>query len=266
MIGPYRVAARACARIGDYQRAAEILDQAFARFPDNSTIAAERREAHDLRLGLEKKEIAGRGYIPQVQSNFSSPLPEVIQLPAFHREVAAALLELIVELHRNPLRMMRDQSYVEADFRDAAVHRLSARWANTHAEPIAATGFADLVVSSDSRAESFVSEFKIWVRNDYLHATEQVIGYSGLRDPAVAIVMVNPNQEDITSAYVEQLIIGHPSYIPASYRRRPLEPQSERLTHFLSRHRDPLGRSVIVFPLCLPCGSFEATQEESETN
>lgn len=190
---------------------------------------------------------SGGSYVPKAPDDALTPLPEVMRLPTFHREVATALLEFVIEVHRVPLRSMREQNYVEADFRDAAVLRLSARWPNTHAEPVAANGLVDLVVSNDRRSEMFASEFKIWGRNDYLLATEQAIGYSGERDPAVAIVMVNPNQDDVTSMYVEQLIIGHPSYIRGSYRRRPIEPQSGRLVHFLSRHRDPLGRPVIVF-------------------
>jgi len=58
------------------------------------------------------------------------------------------------------------------------------------------------------------------------------IGYASERDPAAAVLMVNPKQDDISSAYVQQVIVGHPSYVPGTYRRRPLEPQSDRLTHF----------------------------------
>jgi tetratricopeptide (TPR) repeat protein len=247
VITAYQIAARAHTRLGNYQRAVEILADAITRFPGHDRIAVEHQLVHDLHLGLRTMAKAEADpEMPQPPST-SEPLPEVKRLPEFHRNLAAALLEFVVELQRNPIRPMREQDYVEADFRDAAALYLGRQWSNLHAEPVAANGFVDLQVSDDRGQGRFAAEFKIWGRNDFLLAPEQAIGYSGERDPAAAVLMVNPKQEDISSAYVQQVIVGHPSYVPGTYRRRPLEPQSERLTHFLSQHRDALGRPVSVF-------------------
>lgn len=243
----YRIAARANARLGRYQHAVEILDRAVGQFPGHDGIAAERREAQDLQLGVIKMSKADADPEMPAPPSSSEPLPEVKRLPEFHRNVAVALLEFVVELHRNPLRAMREQAYVEADIRDAAVLYLGRQWSNVHAEPVAANGLVDLQVSNHQGQGRFAAEFKIWNRNDYLSTPEQAIGYAGARDPAAAVIMINPNQDDISSTYVQQVIVGHPSYVPGTYRRRPLEPQSDRLTHFLSQHRDALGRPVTVF-------------------
>jgi tetratricopeptide (TPR) repeat protein len=247
LVAAYQIAARAHARLGEYQRAVEIYDEAITRFPGQSTIQAERQHAHDLQLGIRTRPKADADpKMPPPPSTYE-PLPEVMRLPVFHRNIASALLEFVVDLQRNPIRAMREQKYVEADFRDAAALYLRPQWSNVHTEPVAANGLVDLQISDDQGQDRFAAEFKIWGRNDFRLAPEQAIGYSGERDPAAAVVMVNPNQEDISSEYLQQLIVGHPSYIPGSYRRRPLEPQSERLTHFLSQHRDALGRPVTVF-------------------
>lgn len=251
--GPYRVAARAYAFVGDYRAAAEILDRAHELVPAHAVIEVERQDAHDLALGLRERDTSQllqgapvRAPTP-VSPPLGGPLPEVARLPAFAQSVLKELLQLVVELHRNPPRFMREASYVEADFRDAAALRLSSKWPHSYSEPVAGQGFVDLVVSTEGRAESLATEFKIWGRNDYLASTEQAIGYASERDQVVAIVMINPTHMDIAPLYVEQVILNHRSYVRGSLRRNPIEPSSSRLVHFASRHADALGRPVAVF-------------------
>lgn len=253
-LGPYRVAARAHAYAANYRSASELLDRASERFPTYEVVKSERREAHDLALGLsvpDSQLLRHRpdNLLPPVPNatQASGPLPEITRLPAFAQDVLKELLEFVVELHRTPPRFMREGSYIEADFRDTASLRLSMRWPHSYSEPVAAQGFVDLIVSTEGRAESLATEFKIWGHNDYLASTEQAIGYASERDQVVAIVMINPCQQDIAPLYVEQVILNHRTYVRGSFRRNPIEPSSSRLVHFASRHGDALGRPVSVF-------------------
>jgi tetratricopeptide (TPR) repeat protein len=246
--GAHRIKAMAYARMQDYQAAAAVLKAAMPLFPDDTEVPRAHQQAVELMLGLRATEGPPRG-VPAVE--LPSVVPphvdrEIDRLPLFHRDVATAILELIVDLQRTPPHYL-STGYTEADFRDHVFQRLSMRWPQTYAEPRAGRGLVDVTVSDADRKQMLVIELKVWGRNDFLSVSQQAIGYATERDPAVAVVMINPGTEDISSTYIERVVLRGPGYVVGSFRRNPLDRRAPRLQHFVSQHQDGLGRPVLVF-------------------
>lgn len=267
MPGPYRVLAHVAVSNNKFDDAIAILMPVREKFIANQGLQEELKEIVQIKKQLLLREnskyfkhITGVKALQPKALHESNSLAEYAKLDPFTKDCLNKILTYFHNLEKTPPNFLKDfnanmkGSLEEGDFRDELQRNLSFVYPGTEVEIAYGDGRADLVIKplADPR-KVVVVEFKIWGRNDYATVVEQLEHYLTSFQVYGVIFMINSNVAPIKEKYVDQAIFSSKSYLPGTFRKKPIDVSLLNLEHYYSRHKTAYGAEHEVFHFIFNC-------------